>query len=99
MHVDVDGAADKPDYRIYAGLTENGLSEHVRGGENRGKTLDHDEVVRAFAGPFTLPHADVELKVPPHVDMSKAALVAFVQDEREGSVVQAVRLPMTECSK
>lgn len=99
VHVDVEGAGDKPDYRIYAALTENGLSEHVRGGENRGKTLDHDEVVRVFAGPFTLPHADIELKAPPHVDMGKASLIAFVQDEREGSVVQAVRLPMTECSK
>jgi len=99
VHVDVEGAADKSDYRIYAALTENGLSEHVRGGENRGKTLDHDEVVRVFAGPFTLPHADIGLKAPAKVDMDKVSLVVFVQDEREGSVMQAVRLPMTECSK
>jgi hypothetical protein len=99
VQVDVDGASDKPDYRIYAALTENGLSEHVRGGENRGKTLGHDEVVRVFAGPFALPHADIELKMPPHMDAGNTSLVAFVQDEREGGVVQAVRLPLTECRK
>lgn len=99
VQVEVGGAGDKPDYRIYAALTENGLSERVRGGENRGKTLGHDEVVRVFAGPFALPQARFELKIPPRVDAGKASVVAFVQDERDGSVVQAVRLPLTECKK
>lgn len=99
LQVDADATAARPDYRVYAALTENGLSEHVRGGENRGKTLNHDEVVRAFAGPFELPHAAAELKLPPRLDADKATLVAFVQDERDGSVVQAVRLPLAECRK
>jgi hypothetical protein len=99
LQLDADATEGKPDYRIYAALTENGLSEHVRAGENRGKTLDHDEVVRAFAGPFELPHAAAELKMPPHMDADKAAVVAFVQDEGDGSVVQAMRLPLAECKK
>jgi hypothetical protein len=99
LQLDADATEGKATYRVYAALTENGLSEHVRAGENRGKTLDHDEVVRAFAGPFELPHAAAELKMPPHVDADKAAVVAFVQDESDGSVVQAVRLPLAECKK
>ena len=97
LQVDVDGAAS--DARIYAALSENGLTEHVRGGENRGKTLSHDEVVRAFAGPLTPPHADIALSVPPQVDRDKASVVAFVEDESSGDVVQALRLPLRECGK
>jgi len=97
VRVDGEQGPTGSDYRIYAALTENGLSEHVRGGENRGKTLSHDEVVRAFAGPFALPHAEIPMKVPPRVDTGHATLVAFVQDEHDGGIVQAVRLPLTEC--
>ena len=99
LQLDADGTEGKSAYRAYAALTVNGLSEHVRGGENRGKTLNHDEVVRAFAGPFELPHAAAELKMPPRIDPDKTTLIAFVQDERDGSVVQAVRLPLAECKK
>jgi hypothetical protein len=99
VQIDSDPAGEKSNYKIYAALTENGLSEHIRGGENRGKTLSHDEVVRSFSGPFALPHADAEIKIPPKVDTSKAAVVAFVQDESDGSVVQALRLPLAECRK
>ena len=97
LRIEGDRGPDGSDYRVYAALTENGLSEQVRGGENRGKTLAHDEVVRAFAGPLALPQADVAVKIPDHVDAGHATLVAFVQDERDGSIVQAVRLPLQEC--
>jgi len=99
VHIEIDATASRPDYRIYAALSESGLSENVRGGENRGKTLAHDEVVRAFAGPLNPPQADVELKIPARVAREKASVVAFVQDEGDGSIVQAIRVPLTECKK
>ena len=99
LHVTLDADPAGPDLRVYAALTESGLSEHVRGGENRGKTLTHDEVVRSFGGPFPLPHADIDLKIPGKIDASKASLVAFVTDEHDGSVVQALRLPYEGCRK
>lgn len=97
--IDVEPGDSKPDYRVYAALAEDKLTEYVRGGENRGKTLNHDEVVRALAGPFTLPHAEVELKVPPRAERARTSVVAFVQDEASGDVVQAVRLPLRDCAK
>lgn len=97
MQVDVDGAPSGA--RIYAAISESGLTEHVRGGENRGKTLNHDEVVRAFAGPLPPPHAEIALSVPQRVDKNKASLVAFVEDESSGDILQALRLPLPECSK
>lgn len=97
VRLDAGSGPEAGDLRAHVVLTENGLSEHVSGGENRGKTLAHDEVVRALAGPLPLPHAEIALKIPPQVDAGRTTLVAFVQDERDGSIVQAVRLPLAEC--
>ena len=99
VEVEAQAGGDATQYRVFAALSENGLSEHVRGGENRGKTLTHDSVVRALAGPFDLPHAAFELKIPPRVELARASVVAFVQSERDGSIVQATRLPLGECKK
>jgi len=97
--IDVGSAGSKPDYRVYAALAETGLSEYVRAGENRGKQLSFDEVVRAFAGPFDLPHSEFELKPPPRADRAHTSVVAFVQDEASGDIVQAVRAPLQGCAK
>jgi hypothetical protein len=83
---------------IYVALTENALSTSVRGGENKGKTLAHDHVVRAFAGPFDQPHVEADLKIPGGVVLSKSAIVAFVEDDT-GSVSQVARLPLDSCAK
>ncbi len=85
------------DYGVYVALTENGLSNDVTGGENRGEKLVHDQVVRAFAGPLPMPHATTELAPPRDADLHKSAVVAFVQDQRRGNVVQVLRLPLAAC--
>jgi hypothetical protein len=91
--------ATESNYRLYAALSEVGLTERIGGGENRGKTLNHDNVVRAFAGPFALPHAEADLKKPSGVNDAKMSVVAFVQDERDGNIVQTLRIPLSECRK
>lgn len=84
--------------RVFLALTEDGLSNAVDGGENRGKTLRHDHVVRAFAGPLPTGAADVELDLPKALDVANAKVVAFVQDERDGSVLQVVPLALGACA-
>jgi hypothetical protein len=88
-----------PAQHVFVALTENGLSESIRGGENKGRTLAHDQVVRAFAGPFDKTDVDAELKIPDHTDRTKATLVTFVQDERSGLIAQAVKLPLVQCTQ
>lgn len=93
-------ATDAPErYRAYLALTENGLSQAISGGENRGATLAHDHVVRAFAGPLPLGHVEVALKLPADARIDHAHAVAFVQDERNGDVVRVVRLPLAQCAR
>lgn len=92
-------AADGGEYRAYVAVTENGLANAITGGENRGETLAHDHVVRAFAGPFAPGEADAELALPAGVQREHAHVVAFVQDARNGDVVQVVRVPLAQCGR
>lgn len=90
-------SAEKGD-QTFVALTEDGLSNAVNGGENRGATLRHDHVVRAFAGPLAPGGSEIDLAAPKDVELGRSALVAFVQNERDGRVVQVVRLPLADCA-
>jgi hypothetical protein len=100
LHVHIDttpaDAADAASYRNYIAVTEDGLSSQVRAGENRGTTLKHDHVVRAFIGPLP-PSTDTPIALPADLDMPRATLVAFAQRERDGAVGQVVTLPLGQC--
>jgi len=98
LHVSVESTAAGVDDRVYVALTENGLSNAIRGGENRGKTLHHDHVVRAFAGPLAPGSASADLDVPKDLDRAQAKVVAFIQNSRDGSVGQVVPLPLASCT-
>jgi len=85
------------DYRNYIALTEDGLSSHVRAGENRGALLHHDHVVRSLAGPLPLANADAEIALPSDLDVAQASLVAFAQRTSDGAIAQVVALPLRQC--
>lgn len=76
--------------QIHAALVEGGLVSEVRRGENEGKTLAHDHVVRAFA---TVTAMDGELLLRPtaDVDPEKATVVVYAQDPGTMAVVAATR--------
>ncbi len=97
LRATVDGDANAlATFRTFVALTENGLTSEVAAGENRGKRLEHDQVVRDFAGPLDFPHAEATLDTPPRFDSSKASIVAFAENAG-GDVVQVVRLRLAQC--
>lgn len=85
---------------IYLALYENGLSSVVERGENAGKTLHHDYVVRRLIGPFTLAAGEMtsrieqELSLPAEMNRSQAGLAVFAQNPVSGEVLQAVATPL-----
>lgn len=87
--------------RLYLALVENGLVSAVRAGENRGATLHHDHVVRAWLGPFALTAGtgnavfDRSIPLPPDAVPGNLSVAAFVQSER-GQVLQAMALPLCD---
>lgn len=79
---------------VFLALYENKLANQVSAGENKGKRLEHDFVVRELAGPFA---ADAgithKFRVAPAWKTRDLAVAAFVQTAASGEVLQAVALP------
>ena len=79
---------------LYLAVTESGLSSKVTRGENGGATLAHDHVVRAWVGPIRLNggsvHAEREITLAPQWNRAQLDVVAFVEDQSSGVVLQAV---------
>jgi hypothetical protein len=84
----IDGAA------LYVAVAENGLSTQVRAGENAGRKLGHEHVVRAWIGPLKLQGGSVEFRRSVPLDRTwqrgRLEVSAFVQDPHDGRVLQAV---------
>jgi hypothetical protein len=83
---------------VYAAAYENKLASDVRAGENRGRRLEHDYVVREWVGPVAF-GADGRvarrrtLPLLPEADPEQSGVAAFVQDRHTGEVLQALMLP------
>jgi hypothetical protein len=86
------------DPAIYLAAYQSRLENRVTAGENRGKLLSHDYVVLEWQGPFAFASgtAAVErrgLPLLPGALPANSGAVAFVQNRRNGEVLQALMLP------
>ena len=94
-------AASMQNGKLFIALYENDLATAVKAGENRGVTLKHDYVVRAWLGPFALSVQAKngkavlaqKLPLPPGAVMKNLGVAAFVQTDK-GEVLQALALPL-----
>lgn len=93
-------SALKKDAEVFVALFENNLVSHVDAGENRGKQLEHDYVVRRLIGPLT-PNGEqlhsrhtLTLQIEPPVKLEDAGVAVLVQNSEDGSVLQAVATPL-----
>jgi hypothetical protein len=78
---------------------ENNLESQVRAGENSGKTLRHDYVVRRLIGPLAPDQAGrVSLRQAISLDAgwkgTDLGVVVFAQDRTNGEILQAVQRPV-----
>ncbi len=78
---------------INLALVEKGLSISVKNGENGGRILHHDNVVRSFKT-FKLEAAtgQAELEIPEGVKLENASLIVYTQETQSLSVVAATRI-------
>jgi len=98
LEAELLSAAERKDAALYLAAFENKLSSHVAAGENRGKTLPHDYVVREWVGPIEF-GADLKisgkrtLPLLPNANPRQSGAAAFVQNRSTGDVLQALMLP------
>ncbi|HLX30037.1 MAG TPA: DUF1223 domain-containing protein [Casimicrobiaceae bacterium] len=98
----IDERSAAEDAHLFVAYADSGLVSNVTGGENRGRKLVHDHVVRVFrdAGPARSDgniDATFTLARPAERGM-QPALVAFVERESNGDVLQALALPLDDCA-
>ncbi len=99
-NADVPDATDRHDADAYIVLYENKLSRNVKAGENTGRTLTHNFVAREFIGPIRLKSGGVKfdetLTLAKDWKTKDLGVVAFVQNRRNGDVLQALALPVCQ---
>jgi len=102
-HVDVTVNAKTRHYpaqaEIYVAVYERNLVRRIEAGENRGRTLRHDFVVRELYGPVKLDD-NGEGHMTPRVKLNKdwkqedLGLAAFIQNRDTGEILQTVALTL-----
>ena len=83
---------------LFFALYENGLVSNVNSGENSGRALHHDYVVREM---LAIPFLDkrqftklVKLNIKPEWQRKNLGIAVFVQNKKNGEVLQALSSPL-----
>lgn len=83
---------------LYIAIYENGLKTAVKAGENKGRELMHDYVVREWYGPYKLGNQhqpwQQDMAIPAKWLGRNAGVAAFVQNRNTGEILQATSLKM-----
>ena len=102
VHVKVSDVHDRSHAAVAVALVQSKLFSDVKTGENAGKRLAHDHVVRQWhTGPAALDAAgetrqQIVFAIPR--DAGPLSIVAFAEDAASGEVLQALALPFCDLS-
>jgi len=81
---------------LHVAVYEDGLVSNVKAGENKGRQLRHERVVREWFGPIA-PDAGARIELRRALMLPVrtriAGVVAFVQHRRTGEILQALDVP------
>ena len=93
----VTNARDRANAVFAIALVQSGLESDVKAGENAGKRLRHDHVVRQWRPVIALDEsgggaAKVTLKLP--ADPGPLSLVVLAENARTGDVLQVLEMPL-----
>jgi hypothetical protein len=96
LDTQVRKAADARPAVAYLALFENGLSSSVRAGENAGRQLRHDFVVREWIGPLPVGGGATSSHVFARADVvaANAGIAALVESADGTRLLQAVAQPL-----
>lgn len=94
--VAVADADARKDAAAYIALTQNNITSQVKAGENKGETLKHHHVVRAFLGPFGIDAQGQavlreSIPVPSNTKATDLSVAVLVENSKTGKVLQALR--------
>ncbi|MGC4798643.1 DUF1223 domain-containing protein [Micromonospora saelicesensis] len=94
----VDYRTEQPPDRavLQMAVVERDLTSEIARGENAGRTLRQDNVVRAFRSVgLDAERGQVELATPPGLDSGSASVVGYVQENGERAIVGATAIELS----
>ena len=96
LRVQVPDPGDRAQAAVAVALVQSGLASDVKAGENAGKRLRHDRVVRQWRSGITLDASGTAARkwsfaLP--ADAGPLSIVAVAEDTRSGEVLQTLELP------
>lgn len=98
VRVRIPQARDRAHAAVAVALVQDGLASDVRAGENAGKRLAHDRVVRQWRAEATrldaAGEAEEQVVFALPADVGPLSIVALAEDAATGTVLQAVSLPL-----
>ena len=97
VQVGIPDARDRARSQIVVALVQDGLVSQVTAGENRGKRLAHDHVVRQWRAEHLSDTGGVtreELTFTLPAEGGRVSFVAIAENAQTGEVLQAVALPL-----
>lgn len=87
---------------LWLALYEDGLQTAVAAGENAGRTLRHDRVVRKLAGPWKLDSPAwsgyAVMDLPDGLQPERAGLVLFAETPGDGRGLQSLEQALSSCA-
>ena len=75
---------------INIALVEKNLSSDVKRGENSGRKLEHDNVVREFDTSIAKEKYERTLKIVEDINLNNSTLIAFIQDKDSFKILGAI---------
>jgi hypothetical protein len=99
VHVKVPDVRDRGHASVAVALVQSKLSSDVGAGENAGKQLHHDHVVRQWRDGLAVDSSGElrqRLQFPLPAEAGPVEIVAFAEDAKSGDVLQALALPLCE---
>jgi hypothetical protein len=99
--VQVRGAENQQNAKLYLAVTEDNIRSEVKGGDNAGKSFVHQHTVRRWLGPFTLEPTGNStvthsMKIPAEWQRNQLSVVAVVQNLNDAFILQGLALPLKD---
>ncbi len=88
--------ADAKNSDVFVAIYENKLVSQVKAGENSGRELKHDYVVREFFGAYQINNQNIfskDFNLSAEWKKRDAGAVIFVQNSQTGEILQSLALP------
>lgn len=80
-------------------LVEREIATQVKRGENRGRLLEHDNVVRSFNQKALRSQDKIQIRIPEDIDLQKSSLILYSQNKANWHIDGATRVSLAELAE